>query len=551
MSARALNLLVFRPGRKRAAGEELKAGLLRSIESARLDLSSENILGALLRAGELECAISDAPRAESSQPLFSLLTDALADALLCKGLSPHLPQVIEAISKAPVPELLELSRPEGFAYYALHPVAYARVLDQLAGLPEHLVVIGIRSIGTTLSAMAAAAARLRHVPVSRITVRPGGHPYNRETQFTAEQSLAIGDAISRCADFLIVDEGPGLSGSSFLSVAEALERTGVAAAKITMICGHQPNPDGLCSNNAAERWRRYRSVAAAPDPQRPAGTEVFVGTGEWRKLLFESSCRWPESWIGMERLKYLSAGEPPRLFKFAGLAHYGDPVIEREQAVAERGFGPALQRESDGFVSYPWIEGRPGSARDLSSSVLARLAEYCAFRASAFSADDADLGAVQEMAEHNLAQLGQNIPVSLKVERPVIVDGRMQPHEWVFTTSGQMLKTDSGSHGDDHFFPGPTDMAWDLAGAIVEWRMGAQPASSFLERYHAASGDDAVPRIEDFVRAYTAFRWAYCTMAANAMHGTPEHERLNAAAAYYAARLQTLEVGAISASVAR
>src|SRR5579859_1180160 len=147
MSARALNLLVFRPGRKGAAGAELKAGLLRSIESARLDLSSENILGALLRAGEIECAIADVAGAESAQPFFSLLTDALADALLCKSLSPHLPQIIEAIAKHPIPDLLEFSRPEGFAYYALHPLAYARVLDHLASRPEHLVVIGIRSIG--------------------------------------------------------------------------------------------------------------------------------------------------------------------------------------------------------------------------------------------------------------------------------------------------------------------------------------------------------------------------------------------------------------------
>ena len=26
-------------------------------------------------------------------------------------------------------------------------------------------------------------------------------------------------------------------------------------------------------------------------------------------------------------------------------------------------------------------------------------------------------------------------------------------------------------HGDDHFFPGPTDIAWDLAGTIVEWEL--------------------------------------------------------------------------------
>ncbi|HET9837961.1 MAG TPA: hypothetical protein VFR84_06975 [Candidatus Angelobacter sp.] len=480
------------------------------------------------------------------------MTDALADALLSNRPYPEFQKTIEAVSHAPVPELQELSRPEGFAYYALHPVAYARVLDKLA-LGQHAFVIGIRSIGTTLSAMTAAAARLRQVKVSRMTVRPGGHPYNRETQFTPEQSLAVGDAIGRGADFLIVDEGPGLSGSSFLSVAEALERAGAARERITLICGHQPSPEALCGNDAAQRWRRYRTVsAAAQEPQRPGAARVFVGAGEWRSLRFASSSRWPASWTNLERLKYLSAGERRRFFKFAGLGHYGDPVIEREQAVADAGFGPVPKRESDGFVSYLWLEGHAASAGDLSPQVLDRLAEYCAFRAREFSACNAGVGAVQEMAEHNLAQLGANLSLSLKLERPVITDGRMQPHEWIITAKGEMLKTDSGSHGDDHFFPGPTDIAWDLAGAIVEWRMEPRQAKEFLDCYYRASGDDAGPRIEGFIRAYTAFRWAYCSMAANAMRGTPDQARLEAAAECYAAILQTsAAIEPISASVAR
>src|SRR5207248_8167324 len=144
----------------------------------------------------------------------------------------------------------------------------------------------------------------------------------------------------------------------------------------------------------------------------------------------------------------------PRLFKFLGFGHYGHAVFKREAAIAAAGFGPAPKIEPQGFASYPLISGRPMLAQDLSESVLARMAAYCAFRVQAFRAESTNLNALQQMADHNLMELRFDIPVRLRLERPTIVDGRMQPHEWLLTPDGQMLKTDSGSHGDDHFFPG-------------------------------------------------------------------------------------------------
>ena len=42
----------------------------------------------------------------------------------------------------------------------------------------------------------------------------------------------------------------------------------------------------------------------------------------------------------------------------------------------------------------------------------------------------------------------------------------LAPHEWLRLDDGNVRKTDAIAHGDDHLFPGPTDIAWDLAGAI-------------------------------------------------------------------------------------
>jgi thiamine kinase-like enzyme len=112
-----------------------------------------------------------------------------------------------------------------------------------------------------------------------------------------------------------------------------------------------------------------------------------------------------------------------------------------------------------------------------------------------------------------------------------------------------LLKTDSGSHGDDHFFPGPTDIAWDLAAAIIEWQMNEQQTTQFLDRYRHASGDDARARIDGFIKAYAVFRLAYFLMAENAMSGQGEQVRLQSAAATYRAVLTRMHACKLAAAV--
>ena len=88
--------------------------------------------------------------------------------------------------------------------------------------------------------------------------------------------------------------------------------------------------------------------------------------------------------------------------------------LQREERVVAGWIRSGATQESDGFLSYPWIEADqwpPWSASDLSQGVLARMAEYCAFRLRAFSVELADLNALQQMAEHNLRELGLDLPV--------------------------------------------------------------------------------------------------------------------------------------------
>jgi hypothetical protein len=157
------------------------------------------------------------------------------------------------------------------------------------------------------------------------------------------------------------------------------------------------------------------------------------------------------------------------------------------------------------------------------------MAQYCAFRACAMKAEVSNVTELETMLGFNVREeFGVEIPAersSLPVERPVIADGRMLPHKWL-EHEGLLLKLDAATHGDDHFFPGPTDIAWDLAGTIIEWNLNAEAAAFFLGVYRRHSGDDPSRRLPAYLLAYAIFRTAYCKMAAAAMRGAPEQERL-------------------------
>lgn len=113
----------------------------------------------------------------------------------------------------------------------------------------------------------------------------------------------------------------------------------------------------------------------------------------------------------------------------------------------------------------------------------------------------------------------------------------MMPHEWVRTKRGLVVETDSVSHGDDASFPGPTDIAWDLAGFVVEWDLDAGAAERFVDVYRRASGDDPRRRLGAFVVAHLAVRVSYARMAAAVMRGTDDEARFRARAGRYREKL--------------
>ncbi|WP_437606785.1 hypothetical protein WMF20_38450 [Sorangium sp. So ce834] len=559
-------MYVFRSGRRDVPGPRLVAELaddLRALAApAGADRDRGGVLRALIRAGELESILADAGALGAS--LLARLTDELAamlvggdgagalaipdgptsdhgqpDAWPRTASRPTTPEALAALAAIDVPATVPTSPPEGFSFYALHPLDFAQLAERLASPPAPVRVVGIRSIGTTLSAVTAAALRRRGIPAGRITVRPSGHPYDRRVELGARERAWVEDGIAEGAQFWVADEGPGFSGSSFLSTGDALVGAGVPRGNIVFLGSRAADPDTLVAPDGARRWRSFRAERVVGGKQVPADAGEFIGVGTWRRRFYDDESRWPPSWTSMERFKSLSR-DGSRILKFEGMGRYGAECLERARGVAQAGFGPAPRDEGEGFLSYPWLPGRPLEAGDLSAAVLERLADYCAFRASAFPVPSPATDELVAMVRTNFsAEMGNELPgeLHLEIARPVLVDGKMDPHEWLGSASGELFKVDAAGHGDDHFLPGPTDIAWDLAGAIVEWRMAPDARRAFLDRYRRRSGDDPERRLPAYLTAYALLRLGYAAMAAASLPDEGEARRLTAARHRYRAAL--------------
>ena len=529
-------LLVFRDGKRACDPSGLRDDLLRQIHHV-LSLSDFNsqqardeLIEALLRAGELECALDDAGISAAD---VASLSDELARSLICRHRPNLSAESLGSVSALQLPERVLLSPPEGFCYYALHPLDYVDLLSQANLQTPVAAVIGIRSIGSTLSAVVKSALESRGTAAERITVRPTEHPFDRKLLLNSSQREWVQSNARRNAVFFIVDEGPGLSGSSFLSVAESVVGNGVPHDRIVLLPSAKPNLEALLAPNAAARWSNFQTFALNPTRYIPA--DDFIGGGNWRERIFTAEAEWPAVWSWTERLKYVSS-HGSSIFRFDGHAHYGKEVRMRSQLLAEYGWGPEVSSAGDGFSVSPWLAGIRSAAID--SQTVAQLARYCAFRAEHFACEAHSPAQVEEMATVNLERaLGVSRKVVLPIERPVIADARMMPHEWIRVSPERMLKVDAASHGDDHFYPGTTDIAWDLAGAITEWKLDEEAGDFLISEYQRISGDKVRGRLREYLIAYCAFRLAFTSSAAISVSAEDEQARFRRESEVYRQRL--------------
>src|SRR5579884_3141889 len=221
MESSPWNLYVFRETHRVVASNRLLVPLMN-------DLSRRGLADALVRAGEIESSLADvsAPSAQTAMALTDAIAAALVaqhahDAARANAYVAHalaLARMLDPCSSLPAHgSALRVVPPESFSYYGLHPLDFA---EQAAAPPfdrfAHVAVVGVRSVGTTLGAIFCAALQARGARAERLSVRPGGDPYERTLRLSAAQAAWARGHLVRGSVFVVIDEGPGLSGSTLL-----------------------------------------------------------------------------------------------------------------------------------------------------------------------------------------------------------------------------------------------------------------------------------------------------------------------------------------------
>jgi hypothetical protein len=541
----------------------------------------DTLVSWLIDCGEIEAGVTDALCAEYDAPhpfaqFFGAATRAAADAVVASARHADAPdrvnaaiarltQALRTLLGRPWPAAIDtIARPisEGYAYYSLTPEMYIRgaltIAERFA--PARACVIGIRSIGTSLAAIVASTLADRGIATDTCTVRPRGHPFSRYLRVSTAMEAQWRASAATDALFIVADEGPGLSGTSFAGTIRALLDAGVDDRRIVIMPSAAIDLARRMSRDTRELLSRvaivstdFEDVAIMPialDGLRD------ISAGAWRADSFDDPAKYPAVFPQHERRKYrqvrLGANPDGAWMKWVGLGRYGRANYTRAQQLAEWGMAPPPVAVANGFMLMPHIPGQPMRSVNRPPGLIEALADYLAMIAceSQGPAIDGTPGDLAEMLRMNVREgLGARwLPGAEAIAREqldgkgirlVHADARMQPHEWLRTPTGAFVKTDGFEHHDDHFFPGPTDIAWDVAGICVEWRLSAREEAALLERYRARSGDAHIaPRLEFFRAAYLAFRLGYAALAVSTLGDTPDGHRFATLRDRYAVMLR-------------
>lgn len=484
---------------------------------------------------------------------------------------------LAALQTLSLPEQLKLHEIEGYAYYCIYPELYARAAlrwsQERARGPVH--VIGIRSIGCSLGAVVAATLEAQHF----CTVRPAGHPFARTISPSAELAhLLLKD--SRDADYAIVDEGPGLSGSSFAAVAHWLLDHGVADHQLHFFPSHAGEPGSQCT----PRFRTQYAAAARhqlsfdQDIAKDGGQTVAswfeeslgrpleqpveeLTGGRWRQYTYGQVRSYPAANIPKEARKYLlRCGGRRWLAKFLGLGESRRQLTNKLRTLGEYGFTPALRGARHGFGLFEWQEGAvPLAHSDLPRERLVQgVARYLTFLARAFPTSDggARPTALMGMAEHNLreclgadGQLAEQLasyrlllPEIEQSHSPVVSDNKLDSHEWLVRPDGRLIKCDALEHAHAHDLVGCQDPAWDLMGAAVELELSDDEISSLQRALRDVADVRISPQKLAFFRlVYLAFRLGQAHLAEQSLAPWPDDaRRMKKSGSRYRQQLHTL-----------
>lgn len=577
---------------------------LREVANAGVGASQDRLRTALLLAGQLEQAACDrlpellpAGAVRAQIAALHSLTARIAEGLLAAWTAQGDPEARGAfdetgilcgmeraavaareVEDAPLP----LKTAEGPAFYALYPEQYidaARLwLADHANASGTAAVVGIRSAGTALAAVVSAVLRAAGRQVKTSSTRPFGHPFERQAEIPRED-------VAGARFGLVVDEGPGLSGSSLASVGEALVRAGLERRDISIFPGHDQPPKRWFSDDVRAFWASVPRYVGAIERVRLGGRPLYealddalalheakpqagevedFGAGRWRNAVYGAQSEWPAACIAFERPKLrVTRGGRRVLFWFAGLGPAPDDLADASEWAAAKlrqraalGFGPEPIAVVHGFVGVPWVDARPLTHLDLDPALVHDIGRYIALCAEPRLSATEQRAAVERLEGMMFVNVGEALGQEAVTRARALCertwraevpksplaygDGRLWPHQWLRTLSGRTVKVGGIARHHDHTIVGKQAVHWDLAGACIEWGFDGEHKRALLGAYKAAGGEPVQPDALRFYElAYAAFRAGQVSLCASSTpDGDPEHDRLQRASSFYRAEIE-------------
>ncbi|MBC8096496.1 MAG: hypothetical protein H7Y43_11855 [Akkermansiaceae bacterium] len=420
--------------------------------------SLEALRSLLIQIGQLEQGLADAALSSSfpnpavliqARDLTDLAAGAFVSAWVKTSTTPtpiseswqFLSSLSEKLDSLKLPGNLSLTvnLPEGFEIHALYPEQYCvSVWKWARDYPgdEPIVVLGIRSIGTTLSAVAVTMLRMLGREALRITARPDGNPLQRRIELPPLPQPDFRHA-------LVIDEWPGASDSSMAAAVVALrdaglksifcfpgheEETGAAASETLrqiwaetpryftrvdelkwnrlsllenlskktsslLLSGEEAATGAPGTSELQAPWRFIYGHAVqslfgvSPDHRLPDSFDLIqdCSGGNWRQFAFRSEDDWPAVTPRRERIKFRCSDHEGHsvLWKFLGLGSRRATVTGWEHSrarmarLAAKGFTVKPLGAFQGFLALPWIEGtRLTRAHGIDSHLLRCIGEY-------------------------------------------------------------------------------------------------------------------------------------------------------------------------------
>jgi hypothetical protein len=530
----------------------------------------------LIECGELETGVTDA--------LSGIVDRTCEEIDLCRKLSiisgkivcqlwetekieiGNIDKIEESLNKlqrSTLPALIPLCIPEGFVYYGLYPETYIQAADIFLSeiKPESVVIVGIRTIGTQLSALVAARMEKYRCKVDSFTVRTKGHPFSRYIEFSEQQKQRLSKNDSTWV--IVVDEGPGLSGSTICGTLLKINECGVPRERTVVFPSWIPDGKLFISAIARSIWGDYKKYLGSFDEmwirngrlEKQFDKRIYreISCGMWRSYLMRNEDSFPAVHPNHERRKFILCNNEQESFsiaKFAGLGRYGEIVANRGCLLALTGLTPAIHKFTDGFIEMDFIEGGLVVPGEPDNKLLETVARYCTFlKVNCAAEPTTTYSSIMEMIRVNVGEglgsqwlgkvdiLEKLYSSSIYEDRVVDIDGRMFPHKWVKTASGY-VKIDHLEHHADEFFHGPQNIAWDLAGFSVEFELSQKKRDILVQLYIQYSNDYSIIEVLPFfIIAYLSFRLGYVSLASQSLRGQADSLRFDTLIAKYKADL--------------